>query len=304
MNHEDQITSWYAQQCKADTSVIPIGIGDDMAQVCAGSDGTLLITTDMLLDGAHFDLASCTLEQAGYKAMAASLSDCAAMATVPVCAVGATALPVYFTQNELKELHKGTQRAADLFNCPVVGGDITKWRHAEGRFAVAITMLSRVSGWHPPVRRNGAKAGDVICVTGTLGGSIAGKHLTFTPRVSEALTITRSATLNAMMDITDGLSTDLNRLCTQSKAGAIIEASAIPLSEAAQQTRDPLASALHDGEDFELLFTLTEQEYHKLPKLETTTISRIGVITDSPAMHIRMPDGNLTVLKPQGFDHL
>jgi thiamine-monophosphate kinase len=185
-----------------------------------------------------------------------------------------------------------------------VGGDITKWRHAEGRFAVAITMLSRVSGWHPPVRRNGAKAGDVICVTGTLGGSIAGKHLTFTPRVSEALTITRSATLNAMMDITDGLSTDLNRLCTQSKAGAIIEASAIPLSEAAQQTRDPLASALHDGEDFELLFTLTEQEYHKLPKLETTTISRIGVITDSPAMHIRMPDGNLTVLKPQGFDHL
>lgn len=304
MNGEDKITTWYAQQSKIDSSIIPIGIGDDMAQVRAGEDGTLLITTDMLLDGAHFDLSTCTLAEAGYKAMAASLSDCAAMATIPVCAVGATALPAYFTQNELKELHKGTSRAAQLFNCPVIGGDITKWRHAEGRFAVAITMLSRVSGFHPPVRRSGARPGDLICVTGTLGGSLLGKHLTFTPRVNEALAITKAARLHSMMDITDGLSTDLNRICTQSKVGAIIESELVPLSDAAKKSDDWLASALHDGEDFELLFTLTEDEYKKLPKLESTTITRIGVITEKPGMQIRMPACGLVDLEPRGFDHL
>ncbi|MCE5186283.1 MAG: thiamine-phosphate kinase [Planctomycetaceae bacterium] len=304
MNKEDLITSWYAEQTKVDASIIPITIGDDMAQVRAGVDGTLLITTDMLLDGVHFDLASCTLEQAGYKAMAASLSDCAAMATVPVCAVGATALPAYFTANELKELHKGTSRASQMFNCPVIGGDITKWRHADGRFAVAITMLSRVSGWHEPVRRSGARPGDIVCVTGTLGGSLLGKHLSFTPRVNEALAITKAAKLNSMMDISDGLSTDLSRICTQSAVGAILEAHQIPQSKAVRKLADPLGSALHDGEDFELLFTLSEDEYRKLPKLETTSITRIGVITEKLGLHIRMSACGLMPLEPQGFDHL
>jgi len=304
MNREDEITTWYAAQCRASEALFPIGIGDDMAQVRAGADGTLLITTDMLLDGTHFDLASCTLEQAGYKAMAASLSDCAAMATIPVCAVGATALPAHFTAAELKELHKGTQKAADLYNCPVVGGDITKWQHAEGRFAVSITMLSRVSAWHPPVRRNGARPGDVICVSGTLGGSILAKHLDFPPRVNEALAITKSAIVNSMMDITDGLSTDLNRICRASHVGAVIDAASLPLSEAALQTDDALASALHDGEDFELLFTLTEEQFSRLPELETTTITRIGKITENRKLQICMPSCGLIDLEPRGFDHL
>lgn len=303
-NNEDQLTSWFAAQSQADSRQFPIGIGDDMAQIVAGSDGTLLITTDMLLDGSHFDLSICTLEEAAYKAMAASLSDCAAMATIPICAVVAVALPTDFGADELKRIHAGVVEAGRPFGCELIGGDITKWKNAGESFAVNVTMLSKPSGYHPPVRRSGAQVGDIICVTGPLGGSLAGKHLHFTPRVNEALALTKAAQINAMMDITDGLVTDLNRICKQSGVGALLEAENLPVSAAAQKTDDPVNAAYYDGEDFELLFTVSPAEFAKIQDLDGVTVLPVGNITDSGKIQNLLPDGRIVEVPSGGFDHL
>ena len=304
LSNEDQITFWFAAQSKADPAKYPIGIGDDMAQVSLDNGASVLITTDMLLDGVHFDLKTATLEEAGYKSMAASLSDCAAMATIPLCVVVAAALPKGFGQKELKELYIGLVRSGRMFDCELIGGDIAVWSAAAQRLAINVTMLSQPSGYHPPVRRNGAKVGDIICVSGVLGGSLAGKHLCFTPRVQLALEMTRLVRLNAMMDISDGLSTDLNRICTQSKVGAIIEADKIPISDAARRSADPLAAALNDGEDFELLFTLAADQWEKLKAAGRYDITCIGTATNTGRMELKISDGAIVPLEPRGFDHL
>ncbi len=298
---ETEIIQYFAAKEKLSAAKFPIGIGDDMAQVRLPRGSSVLITTDMLLDGVHFDTKKATLEQIGYKSMAASLSDCAAMATIPLAAVVSVALPKNFGPAKLKKLHKGILTAAKKYNCPLIGGDITSWARP---LAVSVAMLSR-PGATKPVKRSTAKIGDMICVTGSLGGSIFKKHIEFAPRLKEALVIAKAGA-NAMIDISDGLSTDLNHISRPSKKGAIVEADKIPISTDAKKTANPLKAALNDGEDFELLFTIPPKNFERLKRQWRfkVKLTAIGKITGNSSVRIKTTGGRVVDLLPKGYDHL
>jgi thiamine-monophosphate kinase len=306
---ETELVRYFAAKGKLNPAKFPIGIGDDMAQVRLSKSSSVLITTDMLLDGVHFDIRKATPEQIGYKSMAASLSDCAAMATIPLAAVVSVALPKNFGSAKLKKLHKGILIAAKKYDCPLIGGDMTSWRKplagsTGSLLAVSVAMLSTPAGTKP-VKRSTAKIGDIICVTGTLGGSIIKKNLEFVPRLKESLLIAKTGA-NAMIDISDGLSTDLNHIIRLSKKGAIIEAGKIPISTDAKKSADSLKAALNDGEDFELLFTIPRKNFERLKKRWhfKVKLTAIGKIAGGSSVRIKRPDGKICDLLPGGFDHL
>lgn len=300
---EDHLITWLRTHTDIPQGLCPIGMGDDMAQIHWEND-SVCVTTDMLLEGVHFDLAEASLQQVGYKAMAVSLSDCAAMATIPVAAVVSLGLPSTSDTTDVQQIHAGLQQAGRLFGCALVGGDTTRWPQP-GCLAINIAMLSRPASGHSPVPRDGAKVGDVIAVTGTLGSSRLGHHLTFTPRVSEALNLIEQAEIHAMMDLSDGLSTDLQRLCQASRVGACVRAQDLPLSPQARIQPDPVAAALNDGEDFELLLTLNPADFEKLKSAWRfpVPLTAIGRIEAGNQMRLEQSNGCSVSLTPRGYDH-
>jgi thiamine-monophosphate kinase len=285
-----------------------LGIGDDCAilRPAAGSD--LLVTTDMLMDGRHFHLGRDGAEAVGFKALGVNLSDIAAMAGVPVAAVVAVALPRAGTVAIAQGLHAGMQRMAERYGVDLVGGDTNAW---DGPLVVSVTVLGEATG-RGPVRRSGARPGDVVCVTGPLGGSLLGRHLRPEPRIAEALALHAAAPLHALIDISDGLASDLGHILEESGGlGAVLDAGAIPIhpdarTQAQHDGRAPLDHALNDGEDFELAVVLAPDDAARLLAIPPApaVLHRVGEIIAAPGLRLHHDDGTITTIEPRGFDHL
>jgi thiamine-monophosphate kinase len=299
---------WIRSQLPKADPRVTIGPGDDMAEVLVPADasgaGRVLIGTDTILDGVHFRLPQDALADVGWKALAVNLSDAAAMAAQPLAAVGTVALPRTFSAEQAQELFSGMRRCADEFRCAWVGGDVTAW---DQPLAVTVTVLAHAER---PVRRSGARPGQLVCVTGELGGSLLGRHLTFRPRVAEALALARAVRLGAMIDLSDGLSSDIGHICRESGVGVVIEAGGLPLSDAAralarQDGRPAVEHALCDGEDFELLFTVQAGDADRLPTLDLgARVSVIGRIVEAAEGRTLVgEDGRRVPLEPKGYEH-
>jgi thiamine-monophosphate kinase len=258
----------------------------------------------MLLEGSHFRLAEAGPVRVGRKAMAVNLSDIAAMAGRPVACLVSVALPRHGGFDFGSRLSEGVQTCAEKFGVALAGGDTNTW---DGPLVVSITVLGEPTA-KGPVLRSGAQPGDWIMATGTFGGSIAGKHLDFTPRVAEALALHQAAALHAMIDTSDGLAADLWHILEESRVGAVLDEAAIPVSPAAVAARDgksPLEHALADGEDFELLFTVAPADGQALLSRPpcATQLSHIGEITAAPGCYLKSRDGRLQPLPPLGWKH-
>jgi thiamine-monophosphate kinase len=253
---------WLRRRTPRDPRVL-IGPGDDTAALTFSPNAVCLLTTDMLLDGSCFRLAEAGPRLVGRKAMAVNLSDIAAMAGRPVAAVVSVGLPRHGGRQLAEELYLGLREAADAFDTAIVGGDTNSW---DGPLVISVTIAGEATG-RGPVRRSGAQPGDWLLATGPLGGSILGRHLTFTPRVREALQLHAVVDLHAMIDVSDGLAADVQHLCEESRCGAVLRAESIPIHadvHKLQDNRTPLEHALADGEDFELVFALPPDDARQL----------------------------------------
>ena len=298
---ESELIEWIRSQSDFDPAAVPVGPGDDMAVLVCGRQ-RVLVTTDQVLDGVHFVLAEHGPRAVGWKAMARCLSDVAAMAAECVAAVATVALPRGFARADAEELYRGMRAVGEPAGCPLVGGDVGSW---PGPLSVSMTALARPGGIEP-VLRSGARVGDVVFVTDRLGGAWrTGRHLAFTPRIEAARALATATDLHAMIDLSDGLSTDLAHVCRASGVGAEVIAEAVPIHPDAGRAEDPLAAALGDGEDYELLFTVSPEGAGRLLSCEPggVPLTRIGRIVQGDQLTLLRANGRREPLRPTGWEH-
>ena len=283
-----------------------VGIGDDAAVVAVPGGGQVAVTTDSVVEGVHFARGT---EPAlvGRKAVARALSDIAAMAARPLCLVAAAAFGPGWDDAACRELCRALWETADLFGAPLIGGDVSS---SAGPTSVAVTALG-TPGPRGFVTRSGARAGDALCVTGRLGASIRGRHLEFSPRIPEALALTERFEVHAMIDISDGLSTDALHLADASGVGVELRAQDVPVSSdaaalAEQTGREPLWHALNDGEDYELLFCLACPDAREAARtgVAGVPVAVIGEVLQGRESWLVLPDRRRKRLVAQGWEHL
>lgn len=299
---EQSFLAYLRGRCRSLPQVL-VGIGDDAAVLEPGND-LQIACTDQIIDGVDFDSSRDALEDVGYKSMAINLSDIAAMGGWPTAALVTLTLPRTNATRIAGDVYEGILEAAAEFEIAIAGGDLSTY---EGPLAINVVMLGhapRNGVW----RRSGAKEGDAILVTGPLGGSLRGRHLRPQPRLALAKALRETVDVHAAIDISDGLSLDLDRLCAASGVGAELDIESIPIhpdAEELSQTsqRTPFQHAWADGEDFELILTMAQPDADRLlssrPDLGLT---QIGVAVGRTGLW-KKAKGKLQRLPPQGYVH-
>ena len=292
------------------SEAVVVGAGDDCAVLDFGlPDRLLLFKTDAVVEGIHFTAAT-EPQKIGRKALARCLSDIAAMAGTPGAALVTIALPRNFDPGFVEEIYAGMNELARRHGVAIVGGETTT---NPGGMLLSVALLGFVPRGKG-VLRSGAEAGDAIFVTGELGGSLSGKHLEFEPRLAEARWLAQHFQVHAMIDISDGLAGDLRHILTASRVGAELRSPSIPISrearlaaKAGSAAKPALLAALTDGEDFELLFTVTARD--AVPLLDAwrkqfpqVPLTCIGKIREGDGVIIRDKHG-ARPLNVHGYVH-
>lgn len=310
-----------------------LGVGDDAAVIDHFGKQTV-VTTDLLVEGVHFDLIYTPLKHLGYKSVVVNLSDIYAMNATPTQIVIGLGISNRISLEAIDEFYEGVYAACERYGVDLMGGDTTS---SNKGFIVSITAIGEVSP-DKFVKRSTAKKADLICVSGDLGAAYVGllflerekKIFLESPSVQpdlegESYVIGRllkpearkdiveflannEIIPTAMIDVSDGLSSDLLHICKQSQLGCVLYEDKIPISEEMKKAAfkfeiDPTACALSGGEDYELLFTIPQEEYEKLVLNEQ--ISVVGYMTEAPdGVHIITRGGNRHPLTAQGWNHL
>ena len=286
------------------------GAGDDCAVLDFGlPDKLLLFKTDAVVEGIHFSKGT-PPEKIGHKALARCLSDIAAMAGTATAALVTLGLPKRFEPEFIGKIYDGMNALAEKSGVAIVGGETTA---NPGQIFISVALLGTVARGKQ-ILRSGAKAGDAIFVTGELGGSLAGKHLEFEPRLAEARWLAEHFSIHAMIDLSDGLAGDLRHILQASGVGAELLKTAVPVSRAAKlqaragASNEPaFAAALTDGEDFELLFTIAGGDAVRLldawkQQFPGLKLSCIGKIVAGGGVKILDKNGTRT-LSEHGYVH-
>jgi len=309
------------------------GIGDDAAVIDGGSDHKKLISTDMLLEGVHFDLSYMPLTHLGYKAVTVNVSDIAAMNGIPKQMTISLGLSNRMSVEAVEALYEGIFAAAKDYQIDIVGGDTTSSRSG---LVISITLIGE-SALDNIVYRNGAKEGDILCLSGDIGGAymglqilerekevfkadpnmqpqldkysyIVGRQLRPKDRMDVIHELRDLGILpTSMIDISDGLASEIFHLCEQSQKGACIYEDKLPIEKqtfdtAAEFSMDPNTAALNGGEDYELLFTIDQKDFEKMKNHDD--ITTIGYMHAPDLGKVMVTDNKNTIeLIAQGWIH-
>ncbi len=322
---ENDLLKYIREKLSMPDARVLVGVGDDAAFYKIPSGAISCITTDAFVENTHFSLNYFPFYNIGVKSLVSALSDIAAVGGAPSVAVLSLFLRKGILDRMIDDIYNGIIETAKKYWVNVVGGDTVR----AGELAVVFTIVGEIDKAHITLR-SGAKPGDAVCVTGHLGASHVGqmaleqkadtdslrcemiikKHLSPEARIAESRNILDEINVHAMIDISDGLSTDLLRITDESRVTARLEAERIPIHEETKRASkhfdlDPVDVALRSGEEYELLFTVSPKDVHKLKNLDAgIPITVIGEITKQGKNNlIAYPDGTTKPLYPTGFNH-